>query len=139
MEKFLVYACVFSMLLSGCSEGIKSEYKTYQDVVASDAIKKGRVPSTFPKNAYDIIEVSDLDTNKVWIECKFSGDLDLGEKRISTKTDITKPVKILVKYFKLDEKETIFSDQGGNWTAALDMKNKKLYYYYGDQGRYESY
>ena len=135
MKKSIVYTCVIIVLLCGCSEKMKSEFKTYQDVVAADAITKGWVPSNFPKNTYDIIEVHDLDTNKVWIECKYSGDLDLGEKTISTGTDISKPVKMLKRYFKLDEKEILFLDEGENWTAALDMKNKKLYYFYGDQER----
>ncbi len=61
MNKYFLLLLILS--LSGCTDNVINVYDTYKDAIEDGAIKKGWMPSYYPKTAKNIILVTNLDLN----------------------------------------------------------------------------
>lgn len=123
------------LFLFACSDTVKNRFMHYDDLAASGIIARGWVPADFPENTFNIREQHNLDSNRVWLESEFSGDLPFHERTLSP---LDKPAvkSQLVKKFNLDGESLQFSAISDNEFIAVDAENKKFYYHsrpiYGD-------
>jgi hypothetical protein len=56
-------ASATSVLLFTCAQQREERYATYNDAVEQGAVRRGWIPAYVPRNATNIAEVHDLDTN----------------------------------------------------------------------------
>lgn len=56
-----------AVLVIACSERVLTFYKKYEDAAKEGAVQRGWIPEIVPKNAREIHEQHDLDTNEVWV------------------------------------------------------------------------
>jgi hypothetical protein len=57
---------ISAVLCGGCLDEYASRYSNVDEVVRSGAVARGWVPDILPKDAVDIREVHNLDTNETW-------------------------------------------------------------------------
>ena len=72
------YVLLFVLFICSCSKWETSEnfYKTYNDAVAQDALKRGWIPEIIPESAINIYEKHDIDTNALILTFKYKDGLN---------------------------------------------------------------
>ncbi len=111
-----------------CSDVRKVYFGSYHDLIKSDYITKGWVPEDFPENTSGIELKYNLDTNQVWIKCRYSGEINFGNREISDLNDSLIMIELAGKDFSRNE-NLEFLSIGFDEYIAVDTENKNLSYY----------
>ena len=55
---------IMTLAVAGCSDTVRTEFKTLDDAKQAKAFSRGWLPPVLPAGAMDIVEVNDLDINR---------------------------------------------------------------------------
>ncbi len=111
------------------SETPETAFETYAALAESGYLKKGWIPEYLPWDITNIAEVHNMDSNAVWIESDFTGQLPIDPKTMVHygSQDVKNRI---VKRWGLQYKSVEFYtrlDSGG--VIAIDSQRGKLYFH----------
>ena len=133
LKKIKLSVIAIILLYSACNETIKSQFNNYDEMIKSGSYLNGWISDVVPKNAFNIYEEHNLDSNVIFIKFNYYGKLNIKNIKLISNNDISKKYEIgMYKYINdkssFNEKKIEIYNYDDKKISKIMHKGKLIHY-----------